>query len=404
MHTIIVDLGFGDAGKGTMVDWLCRSEGYQWVARFSGGAQAAHNVVLPDGTHHTFAQFGSGTFAGAGTYLSQYMLVNLLALEREAKALTALGVNDVWDRLRVHREALLITPYHIAYNHELERRRGLNRHGSCGQGIGTTQSYALEHPEDALRIGDLFSSEGARKLECLSRWLRDDLGLVIKDEANILGDYERIVYKIAVVHQQWFDYMLDHHDVIFEGSQGVLLDEDYGFHPHTTWSRTTPANAKTLLGDREHQVLGVVRSYCVRHGPGPMPTENKERAKVRPEPHNVWGEHMGAFRVGDFDGPATRYAIEVSGGIDGLIVTHADYDTCYLRTSYAYAGRTFDRISVASQHDDFRERSIMTRMLSSCVGTGDLPATPEMIAKWLEVPLYAVSYGPTWENKTYWPL
>jgi len=63
-HVIVVDLGYGDAGKGTVVDWLCSQPAGEpvrprTIVRFNGGAQAAHNVVTADGQHHTFAQFGS---------------------------------------------------------------------------------------------------------------------------------------------------------------------------------------------------------------------------------------------------------------------------------------------------------------------------------------------------------
>ena len=65
---ITVGLGFGDEGKGATVDYLARSLNADLVVRFCGGAQAGHNVQLPDGGRHTFAQFGAGTFAGARTY------------------------------------------------------------------------------------------------------------------------------------------------------------------------------------------------------------------------------------------------------------------------------------------------------------------------------------------------
>ena len=87
-HVIVVDLGYGDSGKGGVVDWLCANPGVGWlgsagpvhaVVRFNGGAQAAHNVVTPDGRHHTFAQFGSGSFTpGVRTHLSRFMLVDPL--------------------------------------------------------------------------------------------------------------------------------------------------------------------------------------------------------------------------------------------------------------------------------------------------------------------------------------
>ncbi|MGH3242709.1 MAG: adenylosuccinate synthetase, partial [Spirillospora sp.] len=98
-HVIVVDLGYGDAGKGTVVDHLCSANPVAAVVRFNGGAQAAHNVVLDNGRHHTFAQFGSGTFTpGVRTHLSRFMLVDPLALAAEADHLRALGVTDALDR------------------------------------------------------------------------------------------------------------------------------------------------------------------------------------------------------------------------------------------------------------------------------------------------------------------
>jgi adenylosuccinate synthase len=152
-HVVVVDLGYGDAGKGTVVDWLCsRADAgpVHAVVRFNGGAQAAHNVVTSDGRHHTFAQFGSGSFIpGVRTHLSRFVLVDPLALAGEAAHLASLGVRDALDRVTVDRDALLATPYHRAANRARELARGDRRHGSCGMGIGETASYALDHPADA---------------------------------------------------------------------------------------------------------------------------------------------------------------------------------------------------------------------------------------------------------------
>ena len=102
-----------------------------------GGHQAAHNVVLPDGTHHTFSQLSSGTFAGASTVLSKNMLVNPGALFVELDYLRRKGY-DMLKRVVVQRGALITTPLHIAANQQREAMRGDNRHGSCGVGIGET--------------------------------------------------------------------------------------------------------------------------------------------------------------------------------------------------------------------------------------------------------------------------
>ena len=153
-HVIVVDLGYGDAGKGTVVDWLCsRQDGrpVHAVVRFNGGAQAAHNVITRDGRCHAFAQFGAGTFTpGVRTHLSRFVLIDPLALAAEAAHLASLGLADALDLLTVDRDALLTTPYHQAANRAREIARGNDRHGSCGMGIGETARYALSpHPDDA---------------------------------------------------------------------------------------------------------------------------------------------------------------------------------------------------------------------------------------------------------------
>ena len=102
--------------------------------------------------------------------------------------------------------------------------------------------------------------------------------------------------------------------VIFEGAQGVLLDADDGFHPFTTWSRCTAENALELItemapGSNAYQI-GVLRSYAVRHGPGPLPTETSVLASVVKE-HNHTNEWQGAVRYGWFDAVLARYALGV---------------------------------------------------------------------------------------------
>jgi adenylosuccinate synthase len=136
----------------------------------------------------------------------------------------------------------------------------------------------------------------------------NELGLVVPD-----ADLERRLHETETV--------------IFEGAQGVLLDAEAGFHPYTTWSRCTAANALELIKEAvpDAQVcrIGVMRSYAVRHGPGPLPTETDAFVSVISE-HNQTNEWQGAVRYGWFDAVLARYALEVNGGVDALAVTHLD--------------------------------------------------------------------------------
>src|SRR5215472_7041725 len=300
-HVIVVDLGYGDAGKGTVVDWLCSRAGGEparTVVRFNGGAQAAHNVVLPDGRHHTFAQLGSGTFtAGVRTHLSRFVLVDPLALAAEAAHLEHVGVRDALDRLSVDRDALLTTPYHRAANQARERARGAGRHGSCGMGIGETASYALSEPDRAPRVGDCQSPGTlARKLAVLRDRLTDELGpLGAPPVLDVCDAYQAFADRVRLTGPEHLDRLLRAGPVVFEGAQGVLLDEWHGFHPYTTWSTTTFANAQTLLAqaDMTGIRLGVIRCYLTRHGQGPLVTEDP--TLDLPERHNGTDEWQGPF-------------------------------------------------------------------------------------------------------------
>jgi adenylosuccinate synthase len=116
--------------------------------------------------------------------------------------------------------------------------------------------------------------------------------------------------------------------VIFEGAQGVLLDEAHGFHPHTTWSTCTFDNALALLDAhgyaRPVERIGLLRSYLVRHGPGPFPTEDAAAAGARREPHNASGPWQGPVRSGWPDWVLLRYALAACKGADALALTHLD--------------------------------------------------------------------------------
>ncbi len=128
---LVVDLGFGDAGKGTLTDWLVRRHGARLVVRFNGGAQAGHNVVTEDGRHHTFAQFGAGSFVpGVRTHLARPTVLHPLAMLVEARHLARKGVPDALERTTVSEGARVITPFHQAAGRLRALARGSGRHGT----------------------------------------------------------------------------------------------------------------------------------------------------------------------------------------------------------------------------------------------------------------------------------
>jgi adenylosuccinate synthase len=346
---IIVDLGFGDSGKGLLTDFFARRLHAGIVVRYNGGAQAGHNVVTRDGRHHTFSQFGSGTFIpGVKTFLSGHVVIHPSALLVEGDVLVKKGISDAFSRLRISEQAPVITPFHQAANHIREIARGSHRHGSCGVGVGETVEDALLDPENCIRAGDLCNPARLRQQLRAIRELKktqllqlfgDELckesllrewKVFTHDEAlnNWLSTVSRIgELGLVVPDEEMQAWLQSAESVIFEGAQGVLLDQDAGFHPYTTWSRCTAENALELIHDMapgaEVFQVGVMRSHAIRHGPGPLPTETGKLHALINE-HNQTNDWQGRVRYGWFDPVLARYALDAAGGLDCLAITHMD--------------------------------------------------------------------------------
>ena len=345
---IVVGAGFGDEGKGSITDFLVREHSAKMVVRFCGGAQAGHNVVTSDGRHHVFSQFGSGTLAGALTHLSRYMLVNPLSMVAEAKHLAEIGVPEALSMVTVDQEALVTTPFHVSLNRirEMSRRTKQYGHGSCGMGIGETATFALTHPEQALCMGDLqHPSQLREKLAFVQDLFAQEADTlhdvssvdVTAEDRRILHDsdlVDELVHRylkflqsgVQIVDGTFLPMALQGDPVIFEGAQGVLLDEDWGFHPYTTHSNCTYQNADHLLAGYSGKVhkIAVLRAYHTRHGAGPLPTEAPELQEVFQERHNTTTPWQQGFRVGYFDLLLGRYARRALGPVDGVALTHLD--------------------------------------------------------------------------------
>jgi adenylosuccinate synthase len=336
---IVQGLGFGDEGKGATVDFLARELSADLVVRYCGGSQAGHNVVLPDGRRHVFSQFGAGTLAGAATYLGEQMIIHLPAMHKEARHLLELTGADPFLKLLVHPRALVSTVYHQQLNRLRELSRGANRHGSCGHGIGETRNYWLKYGLDAVFSADLKDRETlAGKLELLRQRAlleaQDLMDRIPADEhwrlevfmepaRHVAGDLRQLASPLALRAT-----VPDYTTAIFEGAQGVLLDEWRGFHPYTTWSTVTLHHALDMIeesGADEVCALGVTRAYMTRHGAGPLPTWDPELDARLLDPGNPANAWQGTIRRGWLDLVLLRYAAEIAGGLlDGLVVNCLD--------------------------------------------------------------------------------
>lgn len=408
-HVAVVDLGYGDSGKGLLTARLCATQKFSLVAKVNGGSQCAHNVVLDSGTHFTFSQFCSGTFHGVRTYLGKGFMFEPFSLLREAEGLADAGVDDPLRFMHIAWNAKMTTPYHWILNKWQEDQRGENRHGSTGRGIGMTAYYALERPGDELIAADLYNdSDLYTKLIKLRQWTHEQ-GVPETQLPTVSSLFERYskIQHLHVVGPDYFYGNFRDNKVIFEGSQGVLLDEDYGFHPHTTWSRTTDAPARehtktitnsVLFGSAPHvtvTTIGVVRAYTTRHGAGPFVTE--DATLDIPEPYNGYGKYQGGWRQGHLDLPALRYAVSVCDQVDGVYVTHTDSVNEHVKWCQDYELDSQPFTLKVLDPQDFESRQKQTEALYKATPVlEDAPTEklPHALAEALGKPLYGFGWGP----------
>jgi len=434
---LTVDLGYGDSGKGTIIDALAHRHKDCLVIRYNGGCQAGHNVVTEDGRHHTFSQFGSGTFnPKSKTLLSRFMVVSPLVMAAEEERLKSNGVNDAFDRLYVDERAIVTTPYHRAINRLMELSRGNRIHGSCGMGVGATvEDCAMRGHEEVVTIKDMLDPQRLKaklletrkammhRLTLLSLKPMDmDITQTVQREKSTFDislvdsvvkrctDWAKCVH---IVNMDTAHKMINEAPTaLFEGAQGVLIDQDHGFHPYTTWSNTTLDNAYQLLKEASYlgdvESLGIIRTFATRHGPGPFVTECPDMLEDRDDKNNPPNRWQREFRVGWTDLVTLKYAVKVCGKLNGLAVTHTD----------ALNGPNDQHVAVAYtepngvpcwQIPDMKSLSLSQRTVVSVYMMTLKYITdsvaPDMFTTRLEkelgLPVKAISFGPRTHQKCF---
>ena len=308
----VIGANYGDEGKGAAVDRLVSGPS-TLVVRHNGGAQAGHTVMTPDGRRHVFSHVGAGAFLGAATFLSRFFVANPALLEIE---LAELESKEVRPRIFADRRALLTSPYDVAINRIIEQTRGAGRHGSCGIGFGET----IERAENgfATTVGD---AERPSLLAATMRRARDEwaprrlatLGIrSVPDEyrALLAGDgpieaFLESAAKFARAVEIGSDEPLrEATDVVFEGAQGLLLDQDRGEFPYVTRSNTGLLNVLSLAKETGIDALEAVyatRCYLTRHGAGPLPMESGTNPFKVVDPTNAPNPWQGTLRFAPLD-------------------------------------------------------------------------------------------------------
>lgn len=319
----VIGASFGDEGKGLVTDYLCATDGAGMVVRYNGGAQAGHTVVTPDGMRHIFRHFGSGTLCGVPTFLSQFFVCNPIVAFHEVSELLKLGVTPM---LYAHPNCVVTTFADMIINQRKEDARGGGRHGSVGVGFHET---IVRSAVDELKItmSDLWN-----RID-----LRDRLRTICTKYAEFrtgskIDDPDRMIETFAANCDMFADAVhplgiKQCPDPIFEGAQGLLLDQNNKeFAPHLTHSNTGTKNVRILCeqaGITDLQLYYVSRTYLTRHGAGRLPGE--DRAMRFFDDTNVDHPYQGRLRFGRLD---TEKLLDRCGqdakGSFNLVLTHCD--------------------------------------------------------------------------------
>lgn len=404
----VIDLLFGDSGKGTTVEALTRQYGFKTIVRFNGGPQAAHTVVRSDGRWHTFRQFGSGSFEpNVRTVCSRFMLIDPAAQMHEAEQLAHLGVPRVFQRLFVDERCLIVTAWHRLLGRIRELDRGDQRHGSTGHGVGEAVRYARLFPDRALRVRHLASLQETnvrlRELKAfaidqaeqctfaheqsraLFRQMRDELFFWEQCETYLTWHRTRPFHRVE--DDAGWRALLADEPLLFEGAQGVLLDPVYGFPPHVTKTDVTDRSLQALEQEwrlpRPVKRLGVLRGYATRHGSGPFLGE--EKIFPLTETHNIENPWQGSMRFGWHHPELLRRSRAALLRLDGVTITCLDQ----------LAGQS---ARIVSEPGSFHwsHLAAKARFLEP-----DLRAFLNVFIRELRVPIRLLSFGPTFEDKRF---
>jgi adenylosuccinate synthase len=319
--SVVVGLGFGDEGKGLMTDYLCaNSTEPTLVVRFSGGQQAGHNVVIGEKSH-IHASYCSGALRGLPSYISQYCTFYPPNIERERDILGPKGGNT--GELYIHPHAMLTTPYDVAFN---RLREFMVQHSTCGMGVGATMHRNLTTPYKLYAIDMQYPDILKRKLEGIRKYYNDK----ILQEFDMIDRKSRnIYYGTCDTELEFFEDLFPYtirdyafvkenfQHIIFEGSQGILLDMDHGVFPNVTYGHTSSRNAVEICNSLNIKHVSkylMTRCYTTRHGKGWMPNTPEINLVGNEKETNFTNEWQGSLKVRELDYDLLKYAINVDKG------------------------------------------------------------------------------------------
>ena len=419
---IVIDTGWGDGGKGKIVDVL--SANADLVVRFNGGPNAGHTVVNQYG-EFKFHLIPTGIFnPKTKSILAGTVAIDPLTLVEEILTLRGEGLEVSARNLIISQYAHLIMPWHIARDNLREVARGSAKVGTTGRGIGPL--YADRTERIGLRVGDLLKPEFEKLLRReLAYQQRLITAMDLDDEPaqqnllsreKILADISAAGDILAPMIGSPLPVIWNAQDkgqiILGEGAQGMLLDLDLGSYPYVTSSHPGLAGFSIATGLQQRdiqRVIGVTKAYQTRVGEGPMPTELLDH---RGESLRTIGKEYGATtgrprRCGWLDLPSLRYSIR-TGGVNAIALTKIDIldqmTEISICTHYEHNGKhytilpTADASFMAAATPVFKAMPTWDLPTEGIKEFASLPPNAQIYVKEIEksvgIPIEIISNGP----------
>ncbi len=359
-NVVVVGAQWGDEGKGKIVDWL--SERADVIARFQGGHNAGHTLVIGDQVFKLSLLPSGIVRKGKMAVIGNGVVLDPWALFTEIDKLAAQGVEISPENLMIAENAPLILPLHQDLDRLREEAAGASKIGTTGRGIGP--AYEDKVGRRAIRVADLGDVEtlDARLDRLLAHHdpLRKGLGAQAIDRAELRAKLLEIAPKLLAYSQPVWKVLNDDRRagkrILFEGAQGSLLDIDFGTYPYVTSSTTMSGMAATGTGLGPSAigfVLGIVKAYTTRVGSGPFPTELEDADGQRlGERGREFGTVTGRKRrCGWFDAVLVRQTCAISG-VNGIALTKLDvldgFKTLKICVGYEIDGQRYDYLPTAA--------------------------------------------------------
>jgi adenylosuccinate synthase len=411
---VILGLQWGDEGKGKIVDYLAND--YDIVARFQGGPNAGHTIIIGD-KKYVLHIMPSGIFREHITNLiGNGVVIDPVTLMREIRGLEVTGI-PVQDRLLISRKAHLILPSHRWIDAASELSKGKLKIGSTLKGIGPT--YMDKTGRNGLRMGDIqlanfktkYNELKAKHMDFLTQFKEIPEFDIETEEAKWFESIEQLQkYKLVNCEYYIDNALLSGKRILAEGAQGTMLDIDHGTYPYVTSSNTISAGVNTGLGiapSKLGEIIGITKAYTTRVGSGPFPTELFD---ANGEQLSQVGREFGATtgrsrRCGWLDIPQVNYSVMING-VTQLALTKLDvlngFDEIQIADSYKYDGKIsnelpydLDNVNIEPQYQSVKG---WNQDLTSAKKLEDLPALAKdylnLIKTKLNTPIGFVSIGP----------